>query len=352
MKLFLAILLVVASSVSTDAAPAFSKLALKVGDARRGAYKSVPSAASDKLYFVNNNQVFPGNMSLYEYDVSTKSHKVITDQINGVYSGLSGSAVCGDYFYYFGTLAPQKWALVKVGLNSGSIEYLSQNADFLLHKIVCDPTGKNGTTILAVKSSMSGPLTFSVVRYDTATGSISTIGSFPQGLDWLGLDTLFSFDLAKNECWGTFVMFDSNYKITGAQLYKIQLTNGVVSPATAFDGVKEDKVPYQLFPGNSGNLMGFIRNQQSAIAKLCSFHEGSDGISFDSCKTMPNVNNGGIPDPICGTKYYYTNGGLQPGVPQGLYVLDLETQTSTKVDDLGNFVPNNYVGAMAGVGCI
>ena len=99
--------------------------------------------------------------------------------------------------------------------------------------------------------------------------------------------------------------------------------------------------------------MGIIRNQQSAIAKLCTFHDDGNSISFDSCKTLPNLKNGGVPDPICGTKYYFTSTATsQPGVPQGLYVLDLETQTSTKIDDLGNFVPKNYVGAMAGVGCI
>ena len=353
MKLFLAAALVlIASSVAADAAPAFSKLALKHGEIQRGAYKGASNAASDKLYFVNNNQEIPGNMSLFEYDVSTKSHKVVTDQIDGLYSGVSGSAVCGDSFYYFGALAPQKWALVKVGISSGKIEYLSENAPFLFHKIECDPTGKNGT-ILAVTSSMNGPLTFSVVRYDTNTQSSSIIGSFPAGLNWLGVDTLFSFDFASNECWGSFVVFDGSYRVIGANLYKIQLTNGVVSPKIHYSGVEESKVPYTLFPGKNGNLMGIIRDQQSQIASLCTFQGGDGGISFDSCKVVPTLINGGIPDPLCGRKYYYTSGGgSTPGVPQGLYVLDLDTQVSTKVDDLGNFVPKNYVGAMAGVGCV
>ena len=350
MKLFYVALAALAMTVVTAHTSGFNKVALAQEQSRAKVSKVGSIGASDKLYILNNNQVYPGNSTLFEFDVATKKLTTISTAINGAYGGVSGSSVCGEHFYFFGAMAPIRWSLVQVNLNTGEAAYLSKQSPFLFHRIECDPNAK-GEGLIAVISTISDPI-FSTIKYNPATENYTTIGTFPKQT-WLGEDTIFSFTDDMKQLWGSFPIVNGEYRVTGSQLLTMDLESGSVSPPVRYNGGNSKHAPYQIFPSQGSAFVGFFTDLDATpqVVSFCSLNHGSFGIDINDCDQVPELNNQGIPDPTCGSMYYFASFPHATGSEQGLYAFDLSTKQTTKLAELSQIIDKNYVGAIAGVGC-
>ena len=115
----------------------------------------------------------------------------------------------------------------------------------------------------------------------------------------------------------------------------------------------EKRAPYQIFPNQGSAFEGFFTNLKAEpqIVSFCSLNHGSSGIDINDCDPVPELNNEGIPDPTCGSMYYFASFAFKTGAEQGLYAFDLSTKQTTKLAELSQIIDKNYVGAIAGVGC-
>ncbi len=335
---FLCFLTVLSVSQAT-----FSKLATSVASEKVNVEKSMQSG-TPLLYMVNNSHLVPAKSKLLEVDVTNKKFRVVTDQLNGMSDSVSGSALCGDNFFSVITDAPISFGLVKVNVVTGAVDYLDSK-DFLFHKIECDPKGDNNTFI-GTASQFTQPPTFSVQRYDATKQTATQIGVFPH-TSWPGWDSIFTFDFESNKVMAAFAVLYGGLP-RGSQLYEMDLTSGMVSGPTNFDGYHEQPVQ-SIFASGKDQFLGTFIDQEQGLVSLCKFDKSGNSVSHSDCKTAQGLRTMGLPYPVCNNNVLYTLTQPidVPGNVQGLYATDINGFTVQKVIEIDGFLPYNFVGAMA-----
>jgi hypothetical protein len=182
---------------------------------------ALASSGDEKVYFINNTPVIPGNNSLYRYDLSTKKVSRISDTLNGLQAYLSSAVVCDGAFYGATSHAPISFGIGKVNLTTG--ESVAAGSVALYHAIACGPAGSNLLYGIASLPTASG-LQFTVRHFNTQTFTDTQVAIIPtKKLFWKGSDAAISINAQLGEAW-----FADDVEGDGGRLLVIDMHNGTV----------------------------------------------------------------------------------------------------------------------------
>ena len=183
----------------TIAAPALAELeGFPFNALHHAGRASIPSATASAptLYMFNNSHEVPGNVELFEFDVTAKTYKTVFTSPMAQNDCVSGSVVCGDTYYAVWPQVPAAAGVLKIDLKTGKSSSLPTGGEgYIYHALQCNP--KNASSILGLASKMGGKpgggLAFQLVELDTTdgptAGDSTVIGEASVGLI-VGFDPL------------------------------------------------------------------------------------------------------------------------------------------------------------------
>merc|ERR1711907_89721 len=344
-----------AAVVLTIAAPALAELeGFPFNALHHAGRASIPSATASgpTLYMFNNSHQVPGNVELFEFDVTAKTYKTVFTSPMAQNDCVSGSVICGDTYYAVWTQVPVAAGVLKIDLKTGKSSSLPTGGEgYIYHTLRCNP--KNASSIIGLASKMGGKpgggLAFQLVELDTTdgptAGDSTVIGEFPK-VTFGGYDGTFKFTDDGTQVYATFPGGLEPTK-KNSDLYIMDMATGKVTEHHKLP--PKYGQPYTVFPtGKDTFRMSFL---QHTDVTLCTVDKSSGGPLFPAkltdCKAVSEMYAGSTPSPMCQGKLYAVGFSPAPGNPQVLNAVDVSTGAVTSIGDLDTLIPGAWIGTTA-----
>lgn len=137
--------------------------------------------ALPKIVFVNNSNLAALNASqVFVFDPNTNTMQPkLHDALSAYFEYVDGGVVCGSTYVFSKVEVPVNAYLGVVDLASGKLTAtVTTTPDDIWHVMACDP--HHPTRVLGAVTTPNGHgVTLSIQALDTATGTITRVGSAP-----------------------------------------------------------------------------------------------------------------------------------------------------------------------------